>query len=116
MADETTEASRVKHERQLVLEAKSKGPLATLRDGEAGLARAALALAGAYLLTFGLRAPLAAPGEQGLAAAGWALAAASVRRLTAARNPIHPSTRISNRLDSALQKSGKKLSFSITSL
>ena len=41
------------------------------------LGRAALALVGAYLLTFGLRAPLAAPGEQGLAAAGWALLAAA---------------------------------------
>ena len=39
--------------------------------------RAALALAGAYLLTFGLRAPAAAPGDQGLAAAGWALLAAA---------------------------------------
>ncbi len=41
------------------------------------LGRAALALAGAYLLTFGLRLPAAAPGEHGLAAAGWALLAAA---------------------------------------
>ena len=39
--------------------------------------RAALALLGAYLLTFGLRPPPAAPGDQGLAAAGWALLAAA---------------------------------------
>ena len=39
--------------------------------------RAALALAGAYLLTFGLGMPTGAPGDQGLAAAGWALAAAA---------------------------------------
>lgn len=41
------------------------------------LGRAALALVGAYLLTFGLRLPVAAPGDQGLAAAGWALLAAA---------------------------------------
>ena len=41
------------------------------------LGRAALALAGAYLLTFGLRLPAAAPDDRGLAAAGWALAAAA---------------------------------------
>ena len=39
--------------------------------------RAAVALAGAYLMTFGLRLPAAAPGDQGLAAAGWALLAAA---------------------------------------
>ena len=39
--------------------------------------RAALALAGAYLLTFGLRIPMVAPGDPGLAAAGWALLAAA---------------------------------------
>ncbi len=41
------------------------------------LGRAALALVGAYLLTFGLRPPAAAPGDQGLAAAAWALLAAA---------------------------------------
>ena len=41
------------------------------------LGRAALALVGAYLLTFGLRLPAAAPGEQGVAAAAWALLAAA---------------------------------------
>jgi drug/metabolite transporter (DMT)-like permease len=41
------------------------------------LGRAALALAGAYLLTFGLRLPAAAPDDRGLAAAGWALLAAA---------------------------------------
>ncbi|MFQ5350201.1 MAG: DMT family transporter [Thermoanaerobaculia bacterium] len=39
--------------------------------------RATLALVGAYLLTFGLRLPEAAAGDQGLAAAGWALLAAA---------------------------------------
>ena len=41
------------------------------------LGRAALALIGAYLLTFGLGTPAAAPEDRGLAAAGWALAAAA---------------------------------------
>ena len=41
------------------------------------LGRAALALVGAYLLTFGLQVPAATPGDRGLAAAGWALAAAA---------------------------------------
>ena len=41
------------------------------------LARAALALAGAYLLTFGLALPAAASGDRGAAAALWALLAAA---------------------------------------
>ena len=41
------------------------------------LGRAALALVGAYLLTFGLRAPAAAPDDRGLEAAVWALLAAA---------------------------------------
>ena len=39
--------------------------------------RAGLALAGAYLLTFGLRAPAVSAGDQGLQAAGWAVLAAA---------------------------------------
>jgi drug/metabolite transporter (DMT)-like permease len=41
------------------------------------MGRAVLALAGAYLLTFGLRLPVGAPGDQGLAAAAWAILAAA---------------------------------------
>ena len=41
------------------------------------LGRAALALAGAYLLTFGLRLPAATPGEHEVSAAIWALLAAA---------------------------------------